>query len=87
MIRNRLHFDFSMPFYVNVHGVSPICLSFVMYHSSRVAAQRNFLVTHKDGSDMRELHELETDTTLSPESGLADPLDDLSNQPINNPDD
>jgi hypothetical protein len=36
---------------------------------------------------MRDLHEIEVDTTLSPESGLADPIDDISNQPITNPDD
>jgi hypothetical protein len=36
---------------------------------------------------MRELHELESDITLPPESGLADPVDDLSNQPINDPND
>jgi hypothetical protein len=58
-----------------------------MYHSSRVAAHRNLLVTHKDSSDMRDLHEIEIDTTLSPESGLADPIDDISNQPITDPDD
>jgi hypothetical protein len=36
---------------------------------------------------MRDLHEIEIDTTLSPDSGLADPLDDISNQPMNSPDD